>query len=129
MVALAFASWIAARSVHRGSPSELVPPVSHTPSPGVASLLSAVELTTTGKAGVRATSWPMLTLDEPVAVRFPVEPAPPRISSATSTAAVADGWSARSVIPAGGVVAAPATLPKNPTSVVPAAVVVIDGAP
>ncbi len=46
MFAEAFASSMAARSVHSGSPSLLVPPVSQTPSPGLESTASPVELTT-----------------------------------------------------------------------------------
>ncbi len=44
-VADALASWIAARSVHSGAPSLLVPPVSQTSSPGAISGRSDVELT------------------------------------------------------------------------------------
>ena len=42
----ALASWIAARSVHCGSPWELLKPVSQSASPGFASLESDVEFTT-----------------------------------------------------------------------------------
>ncbi|MEM9747588.1 MAG: hypothetical protein AAF945_12910, partial [Actinomycetota bacterium] len=43
--ALAFASSIAARSVHSSSPAAFVPPVQQYPSPGEASPPSPVELT------------------------------------------------------------------------------------
>ena len=46
-VVASLASSIAARSVHSGAPSALVPPVSHWPSPVAASAPSPVELTMT----------------------------------------------------------------------------------
>ena len=49
--ATAFASAIAARSVHSGSPSEFKLPVSHTPSPITASTSSPVEFTRCGRFG------------------------------------------------------------------------------
>jgi CSLREA domain-containing protein len=60
--AKAFDSWMAARSVHRGWPWELRPPVEQIPSPGVASEPSAVELTT---------SAPLMTMRLTVAVSVP----------------------------------------------------------
>ena len=54
--ARAFASSIAARSVHSAAPALFVPPVSHSPLPGVASVPSPVELTTMPLAGTIAWS-------------------------------------------------------------------------